>query len=211
MPGTPRWWPAVEAVLLLAVTLPLALLIGQPSLWFLIPFALITLRGRDYAAYGLDLSARSRWGGLGFHAAMVFGIFVPYLLGHIGLARMVHGSRFALTLPDHFGGLLIEQLLGVALPEEFFFRGYLQSQFNRSFSRRLSVFGAPCGVGLLLAAALFAACHVPLGGPGQLIVFFPGLWYGWLRERTDSVVIPTVYHALSNVLLRVVVVSLVPA
>jgi membrane protease YdiL (CAAX protease family) len=203
-----RWLPSVEALILLAITLPAALLTRQPSLWFLLPFALILLRRRDYGDYGLDLDAWRQWGDLRFHLLNVTGVFVPYVVGHYLLARLWFGQAFSLAWPDQLPWLVIDQLLGIGLPEEFFFRGYLQSQLNRSLGRPFEVLGARCGLGLVVAAALFAACHVPLGGPGQLIVFFPGLWYGWLRERTDSVVVPTVYHAVSNVLLQVMLSSL---
>jgi len=41
------------------------------------------------------------------------------------------------------------------------------------------------------------------GGWSRLLVFFPGLLYGWLRARSGTVLVPTVYHALSNLLLQV--------
>ncbi|HTO58413.1 MAG TPA: CPBP family intramembrane glutamic endopeptidase [Pseudomonadales bacterium] len=200
----------IEALAVLAVTLPVALLTQQSSLWFLVPFVLITLSRRDYAEFGLDLSpsARARWGSAAFHAATVVAVFVPYAIGHYLLARWFLGRHFTFQLPESPLSLLIDQLLGVGLPEEFFFRGYLQTQLNRSFGRPWQIFGARWGAGLPLAAALFALCHVPLGGAGQLIVFFPGLFYGWLRERTDGVVVPTIYHAVSNILLKTILVSL---
>jgi len=199
---------SVEALALLAITLPSALLLRESSLWFLIPFALITLQRRDYTEYGLDLWSRARWGGVRFHVLNVGVVFGAYALGHVLLARWFFGQHFNLQLPEHPYWLLVNQLLAVALPEEFFFRGYLQTQLNRSFGRPFVLLGARVGIGLPVAAALFALCHVPLGGATQLIVFFPGLWYGWLRERTDGIAVPIVYHALSNVLMRVILTSL---
>jgi len=182
----------------------------QSSLWFLVPFVIITVSRRDYAEFGLDLSppARAQWGGATFHVATAIAVFIPYAIGHYLLAHWFLGQRFEFRLPDGLLSLLIDQLLGVGLPEEFFFRGYLQTQLNRSLGRPWQLLGARWGIGLPLAAALFAVCHVPLGGVGQLIVFFPGLLYGWLRERTDGVAVPTVYHAVSNVLLRTMLTSL---
>ncbi|HOI10193.1 MAG TPA: CPBP family glutamic-type intramembrane protease, partial [Myxococcota bacterium] len=37
--------------------------------------------------------------------------------------------------------------------------------------------------------------------PFRLAVFVPGLLFGWLRERTRSIVAPALLHAASNVLL----------
>jgi len=199
---------SIEALLLLAVTLPSALLLRESSLWFLIPFALITVQRRDYTDYGLDLWSRGRWGDLRFHALNVLLVFGAYALGHWLLARWFLGLHFSLRLPEQPHWLLLSQLLAVAIPEEFFFRGYLQTQLNRTFGKPFVLLGARCGVGLPLAAALFAVCHIPLGGTGQLIVFFPGLWYGWLRERTDGIAVPIVYHAFSNVLMKTMLTSL---
>jgi membrane protease YdiL (CAAX protease family) len=204
-----RLVPTVEAFALLAITLPVALALGQPGLWFLVPFALITLRRRDYADYGLNLSTWRSCGGHRFHLMVVTATFVPYAAGHALLGVWLLGRHLEPAVPAGMLWLVIDQLIGVALPEEFFFRGYLQSQFNRSFGRPFVLLGCRWGIGLPLAALLFALCHVPLGGIGQLSVFFPGLLYGWLRERTDSVVVSTVYHAASNILLKVMLLSLV--
>jgi membrane protease YdiL (CAAX protease family) len=203
-----RLAPAAEALLLLAITLPAALLTRQPGLWFLIPFVVITVRRRDYAEYGLELSSWRQWHGARFHLTVLAATFAPYTVGHYAVANWLYDQQFDLTLPPGLGWMMLDQLLGVALPEEFFFRGYLQSQLNRSLPGRYTLLGARCGAALPATAALFALCHVPAGGPGQLMVFFPGLLYGWLRERTDSVVVPTVYHAASNLLLKTMLLSL---
>ena len=91
--------PGVEALVLLAITFPTALLLRESSLWFLIPSALITIQRRDYAAYGLDLRSRDRWGSVRFHVFTAGTIFIPYLLRHYLLARMLFGQHFSLTLP----------------------------------------------------------------------------------------------------------------
>jgi membrane protease YdiL (CAAX protease family) len=44
-----------------------------------------------------------------------------------------------------------------------------------------------------------------------MIVFFPGLLYGWLRARTDTIIVPTLYHAASNILMKVMIASLIHA
>ena len=41
-----------------------------------------------------------------------------------------------------------------------------------------------------------------------VIVFFPGVLYGWLRARTGTIAIPTLYHAASNLLMEVMLESL---
>ncbi|AKT36931.1 uncharacterized protein CMC5_010520 [Chondromyces crocatus] len=100
--------------------------------------------------------------------------------------------------PDPFDEITA-QLLVVAIPEEAFFRGYLQTALDRAFPPRLRVLGAVVGPGLLLAAAIFAIGHVlTIRHPARLAVFFPALAFGWLRARTGGVGAPALFHAACN-------------
>jgi hypothetical protein len=102
--------------------------------------------------------------------------------------------------------LLLVQFLVVALPEEVFFRGYVQGRLAPLFRRRIRVLGVDLGMHVVVASALFAIAHlVAIPAPFRLAVFFPGLLFGWLRERTGGVLAPTLMHAASNVLLEVLV------
>lgn len=195
-----RYYPLAEGLALLAVTLPLALGLHVPTLWFLIPVVLIVATQRPSEPYGLTLS---KSGGIGLHAAMCGGVFLPYLVGHYLWGAYWQGESFELRLPPQIARTVLDQILIVALPEEMFFRGYLQTQFDKSLGKPFRLLGARCGWGLPLAAALFAVCHIFNGGPARLIVFFPGLWYGWLRARTETLAVPVLYHAASNVLMQV--------
>lgn len=200
-----RYQPIAEALALLAVTFPLAVGLRMPTLWFLTPLALITFAKRPYQTYGLTWE---RPGSIGFHVAVVSAVFLPYMIGHYALARWWSGASFHFRLPSEFFESVIDQVLVIALGEEFFFRGYLQTECDRVFGRPYRWFGVDCGPGLPLAAALFAVCHVVFGGPARLIVFFPGLLYGWLRARTPTIVVPVAYHAVSNLLMSVMLASL---
>jgi membrane protease YdiL (CAAX protease family) len=60
------------------------------------------------------------------------------------------------------------------------------------------VLGARLGAGFLWTQLLFAAGHLVVLQPWRLATFFPGLLFGWLRERTGGVAAPVVLHALSN-------------
>jgi len=200
-----RRWPAVEGLLILAVTFPLAVSLRVPTLWFVAPLALITLTQRPYADYGLSVATP---GGLRFHVAVVLGVFVPYALGHYAIAHWWWGADFRFRLPAQFAIAVFDQLLIIGLSEEVFFRGYLQTQFDRVWGRPYRCLGAHWGVGLPLAAALFAVCHMWSGGPARLIVLFPGLLYGWLRARSDTILVPAAYHGVSNLVMQVMLESL---
>jgi membrane protease YdiL (CAAX protease family) len=200
-----RYEPVIEGLALLAVTFPIAIGLHLSTLWFVVPLAVITFTKRPYPEYGL---CWDRPGSGGFHGAVIAMVFIPYAIGHYLLAHWWLGASFRFRLPPDLLRSTFDQVLLIALPEEFFFRGYLQAQFDRVWDRPYRLLGADWGVGLPLASALFAVCHVPFGGPGRLIVLFPGLLYGWLRARTGTIAVPTVYHAFSNLLMQTMLVSL---
>lgn len=118
------------------------------------------------------------------------------------LAPYLGAPRFAFRLPDRLPLLVAVQLLVVALPEELFYRGWLQTSWSRAApGRGVTVLGARLGGGFLATQALFALGHLVTLQPWRLGTFFPGLLFGWLRERTGGLAAPVVAHALSNLLL----------
>lgn len=101
------------------------------------------------------------------------------------------------------GDFLLAQLLVVALPEELFYRGYLMGRLNLVFRRRRQILGASVGWALPLSATLFAFGHFLIDfNPVRLGVFFPGLLFGWMVARSGNIIGALVFHALCNVLVR---------
>jgi len=189
--------PVLEALAALLVTLPLAIWLRYPTLWFLVPFIIITLAGRPYEFYGLSLHKPES---LRFHLITAGVIFGGYALSHYAFARIVLGRHFDPTLPPDFAEVVFTQFVVVGLSEEFFFRGYLQTHLNLRFPRTRQFLGARYGWGLILAAVLFGVCHIVTGDLTRLRVIFFGLFAGWLRERTDTIAVPAAYHGFANVL-----------
>lgn len=202
----PRSWNALlEPLALLLLALSVALSLHLPAAWLLVPLVYLVIRRRDLEEYGLH------WRGLGspgFHALQFAAVFAPYLLAHYAYGVWWQGRHFALTLPAHFPTLLAEQILGIGLAEEFFFRAYLQTEIDRVFGRPWRILGTKVGPGWLASATIFAVCHIFHGGPARLITFFPGLWYGWLWARTGNVFVLAFYHGVSNVLMSIMLTSL---
>lgn len=94
---------------------------------------------------------------------------------------------------------VLGQLLGIALPEEAFYRGYLQTALDRAWPRTRTILGAQLGLGVLVSSALFAIGHyLTEPAPGRLAVFFPSLLFGYLRARTGGIGAPMAFHALCN-------------
>jgi membrane protease YdiL (CAAX protease family) len=129
-------------------------------------------------------------------AALVFG---PY---YLAWRFWWHPHQaFALELrPLAVANDALGQLLLVALPEEAFYRGYLQTRLDEALPGRLRVLGAPLGPGVLIASAVFAVGHfVTVPVPARLAVFFPSLVFGYLRARTKGIGASLGFHALCNV------------
>ncbi len=190
-------------------------------LFIALPDARLRARGEDWPDYGVPLHGLTdgrTWRGFGRGAlvalgvaAVVFPLFaaafwawaelLPHLPGGLAraLAPYAGAPRFAFRLPDGLPTLVLVQLLVVALPEEMFYRGFVQTAWARSAPERgVSVLGARLGAGFVRTQLLFALGHLVVLQPWRLATFFPGLLFGWLRERTGSVAAPVVLHALSN-------------
>jgi membrane protease YdiL (CAAX protease family) len=96
--------------------------------------------------------------------------------------------------------LAFAHLLVVALPEEAFFRGYLQTALDQRYRGRLRFFGIHFTAGLLLSSVLFALGHLTtMPQLGRLAVFFPSLLFGVLRDKSGGIGAPVVLHAQCNI------------
>jgi membrane protease YdiL (CAAX protease family) len=190
-------------------------------LFIALPDARLRARGEEWPDYGVPLhGARDprTWRAFGKGAlaalavaAIVFPLFaagfwayaellprLPPALART-LAPYAGAPRLALRLPEGVLTLALVQLLVVALPEEMFYRGFMQTAWARSApGRGVTVLGARLGAGFLATQLLFAAGHLVVLQPWRLGTFFPALLFGWLRERTGNVAAPVVLHALSN-------------
>ncbi len=176
------------------------LFIFIPILFIYVPTIVILIRKRQLEDYGITL--RGWWRG-GKNALLLSVVtFPPFFLGYwlyqsLGFTLGL-GSRGA--PPEGWMIVIIYQILFIALPEEYFYRGYLQSRLNQAFPRRFRILKVDFGWGLILAAFLFALGHFIISFQWwQMNVLFPGLLFGWLRERSGNIVAPTLFHGLCNV------------
>jgi len=181
--------------------------------------------GLSYGAF-LGLRLRTWRRDLGPVLVLVAVSFPPFIVGHHLYMTAAHDWAVALGWPKlawllphralavswpsgalewlHSGRWLGETVLahtlGVALPEETFYRGYLQPRLESLWPARRRVFGAPLGAAALVTAFAFASGHF-LGewNPLRLGPFFPALVFAWLRVRTGGLLAPVAFHALCNI------------
>jgi len=133
-------------------------------------------------------------------SVLVFPLFG--ILAHFWMKIFYHVSSF------HFAAFTAEmwqlalfQVVVIALPEEFFFRGYLQERMNLLFpSKPWKIFGVHLGKSWLLTAFVFALAHSLIVVQWwHFSIFFPALLFGYLREKTGSITAAVFFHAACNV------------
>ncbi len=97
------------------------------------------------------------------------------------------GKSFAL-LP---ASAALFQLFGISLPEEAYFRGFLQDRIGNTTK------------GILIVSFLFAFTHLPRfiihGDTYSLLTFFPSVVMGFLYLRTSNILPSVIFHFLSNI------------
>ncbi len=132
---------------------------------------------------------------VGARLALIF--LPPFWLGFLWwwhVKAPFHLPRLNSLVADLSG-----QLLVIALPEEAFYRGYLQSALDEAWKPRIRLLGAELGPSLLVTSTLFALGHLCTEfNAARLAVFFPSLVFGFLRSRTRGIGAGLVFHALCN-------------
>lgn len=217
-----RWSAAQEALALWFVAFgataavyvfsaPAAKLVAT-ALFLYLPLWAMRRRGEDFRDYGLTLR---RWREDLVLVATLCVIVLPLFFAAFAvfphalelvppgwrqvLSPYPPGSwQFVPRLPDRFWEWLIDQTFVVALPEELFYRGYLQARLRDAWPRGRTLLGARLGRAFWVTALLFAVGHLAIFQAWRLSVFFPALLFGWLRERTGTVAGATALHAIFN-------------
>jgi membrane protease YdiL (CAAX protease family) len=119
-----------------------------------------------------------------------------------------------LSMIGDFATTLLFLFIFVGPVEELIFRGYFQSRLNEAFGRPYRFFGVSYGVGIFVSALLFGLWHMlgvfnPLAGmyyfdlPWGLWIFFNGLVFGFIREKTGNITAPSIVHGASNFFLSI--------
>jgi membrane protease YdiL (CAAX protease family) len=142
------------------------------------------------------------WRAVALALVMAIVVFGPFYAGWRVWAEHVwhiHGRFHFMMKPAVAVNDALGQLIIIALPEEVFYRGYLQTRLDDVWSPRLRILGASVGPGLVVTSVVFALGHLATQrDPARLAVFFPSLLFGWLRARTGGVGASVVFHAMCN-------------
>ena len=126
----------------------------------------------------------------------------PAGLGEFGVLSSRSGLLEA-TRSYAILGILLMHILLVGVPEEIFYRGFIQTRLQNRWGPGISIGGGTIGMGVVLTSVLFALGHFVIEfNPNRLIVFFPSLLFGWMKNRVGTVGSVAVFHGLCNVLLN---------
>ena len=148
------------------------------------PYGWCALRKQSFESCGLRWRITTRgWSDL---AAATAGTLLPLTaIALLFFRDFLPSPNPAAIFPAALSGF------AVAVAEETFFRGWLQTVLS-------SKFAAPRAI--LITALLFGLAHLASPyAPFALLAFFPGLVMGLLRHRSGSVLPAILYHWFGNI------------
>jgi membrane protease YdiL (CAAX protease family) len=134
-----------------------------------------------------------------FPIAVGYRVRINFSIKDISMGLIVSGLillPYYFLIGGHHGKTLtvysiLFQILSVAFPEEFFFRGYLQNSMGRTLKA------------VLFVSLLFSLAHLPraifLSDWISLLSFFPSLIMGWLYVRAHNILPGTIFHFFANI------------
>jgi membrane protease YdiL (CAAX protease family) len=166
-----------------------------------ITIILLQVTRRDWRQYGLAIGTSKcpfQWSLRG--AILALAAYLPPTL--IYFRKTDNAGHAAIV----FG----EVLSATAFGEEIFFRGYVQSRLNEAFGRPFLLGSVRFGWGLILCSVLFGFLHTlntvdyfhdrfTFAWGWGLQTFFSGLLFGYLRERSGSIVLPAIVHGVCDI------------
>lgn len=188
----------VQLAKFLAFEGALSAIIG--AVFIFLPVWVLDRRGRPYKRYGLKLASPHR--DLPVVLAFMLLTWPPIVLAIILFPQLwqLPSAAWQFTLPEGYASIAVAHFLVVALPEEFFFRGYLLGRLDDIFTRRRMLLGVEVGHGLWVSSLLFAVGHFMVDFQvSRLLVFFPALAFGYLRLKRNSIAAPVIFHGSCNV------------
>lgn len=205
---------ALEILSVTAITISLLLILSKSNLfspdskyqqsialaiWIYIPTIVILIHGRKFEEYGITLKGWKN--SLLLTSITLLIVYPPYFIVFYLFEIFSKSATFQLTLSQSFLTRFVFLTLFISLPEEYFFRGYLQTELNRLLGKKYRLFGVNFGFGLILSAILFGFVHYLFGaGWSGLLTMFAALLFGWLREQTGGILAPTLFHGFGNII-----------
>ncbi len=138
-----------------------------------------------------------------FAVGLMLITFPPFAVGHHFWLSILSGreARYSFDLPDNLVTIVLTNLLLVALSEELFYRGFLETRLDRVWKDRFHILGLPLTRTVFVASALFAFGHFAgeWGNPARLAPFFPAFVFSFLSRKGRSIFGAVLFHGCSNI------------
>jgi membrane protease YdiL (CAAX protease family) len=170
----------------------LFILISNPVTIGIIVIAVALVRAplTDYLALKLPPAADLRIGLICLVALIVLGDALLYFGGYPLVTPFQMQSYTTAATEGWLPGLLAGAIIIAPAGEEILFRSFLFRGWARS--DRVAV------PAIVLISLLWAGLHVQYDWTGLLQIFVIGLFLGWMRWRSGSVLLTFLLHALFN-------------
>ena len=175
-----------------------------PLLFIYGPVLLCNIRGVDSWSYPLSIPAFRdivSWRD-SFWECMKLNLVIwpPFLIFYHFWNSILFSKSFIGTLPEELLLTILYQLFFVAIPEEFFYRGYFQTRLNEVYPKDWNIFGTKMGGSTIYTGIFFAFGHsIVTFQWWHFSIFFPSLLFSYLREKTDGILSAAMFHASCNV------------
>lgn len=182
--------------------LPPDVLVVVPLLFMALPTLWLERRGEHPADFALTLELGQLWPALKLNL-LVFGVILPpFLVGNHFYQGWLGYEPVGRLPQNYLIDVVAYHAFFVALPEELFYRGYMQSRLNQLYPKRWKLLGVWVGPAMLWTTVLFTVGHslVTLRW-WHFAILFPSLLFGWLREKTGNVMAGALCHACCNILM----------
>lgn len=162
-----------------------------PSYW--------SIKKKDREIYGVT-SITNLWKKMKECMILAILIFPLYTTCFYIFHSLILGKTFVLLKPPDLFTSMLFHIFFAALPEETFYRGFIQELINRDFGKGWKIFGIKWGASVIITSTLFALGHfIIVPHPFRLAVFFPSLLFGIMKEKDNNITLPFLFHAISNI------------
>lgn len=181
-----------------------AVLVLVPLLFMYGPSYALKRSGEDDGTYPIWVPQFRDWprwrAMLKINAGAAVLISLPFFgLYHLYQTK-VFGYSYTGNIPPEPLMLIGYHLFFVAIPEEIFYRGYMQTRLNGLFGKKWRVLGVQIGMGAVITSLLFAFGHSIVHFQWwHFSIFFPSLVFCWMREKSGGFMAGALFHAWSNV------------
>ncbi len=163
---------------------------------------LIVSKREGLDAYILGLYSDSFKKDIKFLLIVIIIVFPVFFFANHLYQTLILKHQLRLSFREGILSVCVSNLLTAAIPEEVFFRGYIQSQLSKVYNNRGTL--GFVTYANLLSSALFALGHFFINPrPERLAVFFPSLLFGYLREKRGNIYPSVAIHWLSNLIMYI--------